>query len=122
MHVKIEGLDSGAWDFPWDGAPTTRQFLRLVPFAECRRFASVGDAAAPAALVAATSFAEQATAFELSRPAADRFGRSAARNRLSNCQSSTEELWQSLDTFDMIVARGFLTKGLFTDVLAKLTP
>jgi len=61
-----------------------RQFLRSIPFEQCRMFASVGDASPPAALVAAASFAEHATAFELTRPAADRFTRSAPRNKLFN--------------------------------------
>lgn len=121
MHVKIEGLDAGAWDFPWPQAPTTRQFLRNIPFEPCRLFASVGDAAAPAALVAASSFAEHAFAFELSRPAADRFTRSAASNRLRNCTALPDELWQSQKTFDIIVARCFLTKGLFIDALSRLS-
>lgn len=121
MHVKIEGLDAGAWDFPWPQSPTTRQFLRNIPFEQCRMFASVGDAAAPAALVAASSFAEHATAFELTRPAADRFNRSALRNKLRNCTALSDELWQSQMTFDIIVARCFLTKGLFVDALAHLS-
>lgn len=120
MQVKIEGLDSGAWDFGWPQAPNTRQFLRQVPFTECRRFASVGDAAAPAALVAAASFAEHATAFELGSGAADRFTRSAMHNRLTNCEALKDELWQSRDRFDLIVARCFLTQGLFRDMLARL--
>lgn len=122
MQVKIEGLDSGAWDLEWPQAPNTRQFLRQVPFAECRRFASVGDSAAPAALVAAASFAEFATAFELSRGAMERFTRSAAHNRLANCEGLRDELWQSRDRFDLIVGRCFLTQGLFHDMLARLAP
>ncbi|MBL8220190.1 MAG: hypothetical protein JNL62_13230, partial [Bryobacterales bacterium] len=105
MHVKIEGLDAGAWDFPWRQSPTTRRFLRNIPSEQCRLFASIGDAAAPAALVAASTFAEHAFAFELSRHAADRFLRSAARNRLRNCSALSDELWQSQMTFDIIVAR-----------------
>lgn len=122
MHVKIEGLDTGAWDFPWDHSPSTRQFLRQVPFEQCRAFASIGDWAAPAALVAASSYAEHVTAFELSPAAADRITRSAARNRLTNCSPLRDELWQSNQYFDTIVARCYLTSGLFTDAIAKLAP